>query len=115
MGLDMMHGFRKILFIADGSKGEASALAKVMELAESNGASLSLMDVVEEYPDIRLLRAGLEKLWRQHQALVKDRKRALQAARAELRKQHPGVKCNVVVREGRPVVEIVRQVLQKKP
>ncbi len=40
--------FKKILFFADSSPGENSALNRALLLAENNGASVTVMDVVAE-------------------------------------------------------------------
>lgn len=42
-----MRGFKNILFLADGSKGQQSALNRAAELAKENHAKLTLIDAVE--------------------------------------------------------------------
>lgn len=107
-----MKRFKKILFIADGSKGETAALTRVLELARDNKASVCLLDVVEEYPDIRFLRAGLEQMWKFHKELVKSRKVTLQHLLKQMGSAAGGIRTSVRIREGKMVVEIIREVLK---
>ena len=42
-----MRRFKNILFFADGSKGENSALTRAVELANANHAKLTISDTIE--------------------------------------------------------------------
>ena len=70
-----MEEFRKILFFADGARGEKGALSRALLLAQHNGAELTVMDVVPEVgTDDPRLSQSIKKLQR---ALVNERQDAV--------------------------------------
>ena len=70
-----MEQFKRILFFADGARGEKGALARAIELAQLNAAELTLMDVVPEVgTDDPRLSQSIKKL---QQALINERQDAL--------------------------------------
>ncbi|MCB1647226.1 MAG: universal stress protein [Pseudomonadales bacterium] len=107
-----MDKFKKILFYADGAKGEQFALERAIELAGHNRASLTVVDVVAEVDtnDIRLA-ATMKKL---QKALIKERKDALEAkveAASAATSKRP-VRIRVV--PGKDYIEIIRMVIGQK-
>ena len=109
-----MHRFKEILFIADGDIGERSALARALDLAESNGARLTLMDVLEvEKPpstDPKLI-SSVEFL---QDTLVADRRDELERVLAPIVREHPPDPVTVEVHVGSPATEVIRAVMLKK-
>ena len=109
-----MDRFKKILFVADNSKGEQAALARTLELAADNKASLCLLDVIEPFPDMRFLRAGMKKMPAVKKELVDGRTKALKALLAETGSNKKSPRTSVKIREGKRDIEIIRQVLEGK-
>jgi len=109
-----MNRFKKILFIADGSQGESAALERTLELARDNKASLCLLDVLEPFPDVRFLRAGMAKMPALHNELMRNRKKDIQQLLSESRKENTRPRTSVKIREGKRDIEIIRQVLEGK-
>ncbi len=109
-----MQAFKRILFVADRSKGSAAALRKVRELAEHYGATLTLIDVIPDYAGHYVYPETGEGLTALREALREDSKKELsklqqkslpKTARNNRKQQLP-----VVIREGTDYVEIIKQV-----
>ena len=109
-----MQAFKRILFVADRSKGSAAALRKFRELAEHYGATLTLIDVIPDYAGHYVYPETGEGLTALREALREDSKKELsklqqkslpKTARNNRKQQLP-----VVIREGTDYVEIIKQV-----
>lgn len=109
-----MHRFKEILFIADGGRGERSGLARAIDLAESNGARLTLMDVLEveksHSADPKLI-SSVELL---QDSLLADRRDELKRVVGTIAEEHPSVPITVEVRVGPPATEVIRAVMLRK-
>lgn len=105
-----MQRFKKILLVYDSRTGEESTLERAVSLAKSNGADLTLVDVLEELPsDLRTLITSLHPLDLQEIA-ISERQKILDDI------IHPistgGVRVSAKVLAGTPFIEIIREVLK---
>ena len=107
-----MNTFKKILFFADGAKGETIALQRAAELALHNKASLTVMDVVAEVDsnDARL-KPTLKRL---QQALIKERKTALEALVKELFHEGGTPSIKIHVAAGKNYIGVIQTIIQKR-
>ena len=107
-----MNTFKKILFFADGAKGEKIALQRAAELALHNKASLTVMDVVAEVDsnDVRL-KPTLKRL---QQALIKERKTALELLVKELTPQSGTLPIKIYVTAGKNYIGVIQTIIQKR-
>jgi len=107
-----MNTFKKILFFADGAKGETIALQRAAELALHNKASLTVMDVVAEVDsnDARL-KPTLKRL---QQALIKERKTALEALVKELFNEGGTPSIKIHVAAGKNYIGVIQTIIQKR-
>ena len=107
-----MNTFKKILFFADGAKGEKIALQRAAELALHNKASLTVMDVVAEVDsnDVRL-KPTLKRL---QQALIKERKTALELQVKELTPQSGTLPIKIYVTAGKNYIGVIQTIIQKR-
>jgi nucleotide-binding universal stress UspA family protein len=105
-----MNILKKILFFADGAKGEKNALAKSIELAAHHGASLTVVDVVAEVEsnDVRL-EETMKKL---QNSLVDERAKALKTMLEQLDQHTLGGSIEVLVLPGKDYIEIIRTVIK---
>jgi|AntAceMinimDraft_1070359.scaffolds.fasta_scaffold39124_2 nucleotide-binding universal stress UspA family protein len=106
-----MRAIKKILFFADGAKGEKNALSQSIALAAHHGASLTVVDVVAEVAsnDVRL-DATMKKL---QNSLVDERKTALQAMLEQVDQLSLAGSIEVLVMPGKDYIEIIRAVIKK--
>ena len=101
-----MKELRKILVRVDVEAAAQPAFERATELAKRNGAALTVVDVVEEFPAYaRLL---LPRDLQRHLAAFKTERVAAIGARA----REQGVKVVTKVLSGRSTTEIVREVLR---
>lgn len=105
-----MQRFRNILFIADNSKGEGAALAKVLELAATTGARVTLLDVLAQIPDklfVPDVDVDLEAL---HTEMLEERRAALTSLAQKAGRDARCTAPATLLREGVDYIEIIRQV-----
>jgi nucleotide-binding universal stress UspA family protein len=105
--------FKKVLFFADGAKGEQAALNRAQELAGSNSGKLVVIDVVAEVStnDLRL-QSSMKELQR---TLIRDRAMALDELIARLptaEGKRASIKRMVV--PGKDYIEVIRTVVKDK-
>jgi universal stress protein E len=114
-----MDTFKKILFFADGAKGEKAALQRCIELAQRNGAKLTVMDVVAAVAsNDKRLQPAISRL---QKTLVKERKVVLEALVADANSlskapSKPGTKPTAIkinVTPGKDYIEVIRAVLKQ--
>jgi universal stress protein E len=104
--------FKKILFFADGAKGERAALTRAQEIAVDNGGELVVIDVVAEVStnDLRL-QSSIREL---QNSLIRDRGLALDALIAGLpvvKGRRPSVKRMIV--PGKDYIEVIKTVVRE--
>ena len=106
-----MNLFKRILFFADGAKGESYALQRAAELAQHNQAALVVMDVVAEVDsnDVRL-KPTLKKL---QQALIRQRKTVLKSMIYELGLETNGQPIKIQVVAGKDYLAVIQTVIKK--
>lgn len=98
--------FKKILFFADGAKGELSALRRAYSLAEHHSASLTVIAVVEAVStNDPKLTASMNKL---QQTLIKDRSIAVDKLIADIGNGNHHVEIHKQVVAGKPYVEVIK-------
>ena len=107
----MINQFKKVLFFADGAKGEQAALSRAWALAVSNGGELVVIDVVAEFStnDTRL-QSTIKDL---QNSLIKDRAVALEALITrlpEVKGKRPAIKTLVV--PGKDYIEVIKAVVR---
>ena len=109
----MIRKFKKILFFADGAKGERAALVRAQDLAVTNSAELVLVDVVADLStnDVRL-KSSIKKL---QNTLIRDREAVLGQLIANLPGsggRKPTIKVKVV--PGKDYIEVIKMVVNGK-
>ena len=107
-----MKRFKNILFVADGIKGEATALKKALELAELNRARLSVISVVDAASKFSYPLNTTEIVLSIQKNLVQYRKQGLQELVREALTGSKKTQPSLIVQEGRNFVEIIRTVLK---
>jgi universal stress protein E len=104
----MMHRFRNILVAIDGDLSPHGVLTRAARLARQSVASIKLIAVVEDLPwYTRLVLPTAEEL---QTLLVRDKAEALGRLAEPLRQDGVAVSTNVL--QGRPHIEMVREVLR---
>ncbi len=111
-----MKRFKKILFVADGNKGQSSALKRAVSLAIANKARLTLIDVLDLEDESALeldpdLKASISKI-KNHE--LKQRRAELTEMKRALNESTPELRVSIEVHAGRTAVSIIRSVLQKR-
>mgnify|MGYP001552326289 CR=1 FL=1 len=96
-----MRNFQNILLVIEPASDNQAAIDRAFELATSNGASLSLISVVEERSILKRAAPSLVR------TLVDERTDELRTIAAGW-----AGTANVHVRVGRPFLEVIRHVLQ---
>ena len=104
-----MHRFKNILLYA-GTKRSETAICRAVELAIENSAKLTLMDVIPHIPKAVGMLTDIAEPAELEGLISKDhRNRLLQIASDY---SDTGVAIDVIVANGKPAVEIVRQVIR---
>ncbi|MFT4712562.1 MAG: nucleotide-binding universal stress UspA family protein [Candidatus Azotimanducaceae bacterium] len=107
-----MKNVKKILFFADGAKGEAAALAQCFELAQHNKGSVTVMAVVANVgTNDKRQQVYLDNIQR---ALVEERSKAIEQMLGKLKSNSTGVKVNIEVIPGKDYIELIKAVIKKK-
>jgi nucleotide-binding universal stress UspA family protein len=107
-----MKRFRDILLLADSKTEGERTLKRAVSLAKSNQARLTVVDVVKKMP------GDMQRLFRsKHLAdiqdlIIQDRLKQLKHLITPIKDE--GVQVTAKVLQGRPVIEIVREVLRNK-
>lgn len=109
-----MKSFKRILFLADGSKGEKAVLARAARLADANRAELTIFDALdtEGYSD----RGSAESLYGELlETLMKERteerREELEALKKAEQKKHVDLRIKVRVATGSKARTAIRAVL----
>lgn len=105
-----MQKVRNILFIADNSKGEGAALAKILALAATTGASVTLLDVLARIPDKFFVPDVDVDLGALHAEMLEERRAALAVLAKKSARDAKGPVPVTLLREGVDYIEIIRQV-----
>ena len=107
-----MKRFRDILLVADSKTEGERTLKRAVSLAKNNQARLTVVDIVKKMP------GDMQRLFRsKHLAdiqdiIIQDRLKQLKHLIAPIKDE--GVQVTAKVLLGRPVIEIVREVLRNK-
>ena len=106
-----MRRFKSILFVADGSEGEKSVLARAVGLASANSAKLTLFCALDaehhQFSDPEALSA-LEAI---NKIRLEERHKELESLRQEAVSEHPQLTIDVVVETGAMALSVIRAVL----
>lgn len=108
-----MRQFKNILFLADGSKGEKSALTRAADLANKNHAKLTVFDAIETEdqgvfdPKTNSMIAALRKTH------LQERLKELKSLCEAVVSKHPGLRVAVDVQAGNLARSAIRAVLVK--
>jgi nucleotide-binding universal stress UspA family protein len=104
-----MNRFKKILFVADGSKGEKAALSKTIQLARDIKARVNVIDVVEMAETFAISDVALDMI-RLQREMVKARKEELQALVKSALPRTAKLNIPAVVKEGKDYIKIIQVV-----
>jgi universal stress protein E len=106
-----MEGFRKILFFADGARGEKQALRAAVELARHDGAELTVMDVV---PHVSTDDSRLEHtIHRLQQSMIDERTRELEDMIAAIVPGNAPNVTSLVVAGDKDFIEVIKTVMSE--
>lgn len=105
-----MSHFQNILFIADNAKGEKAALTKILQLAARYKARVTVMAVMEKYPESFHTMESNAALLRMYDAILKKRGEELRDLIKVAGQKANKVKAEVLIKQGIDYIEIVRQV-----
>lgn len=103
-----MRRFKNILLVAND--GHEATLARASTLARRNGARLTLLDVIEEWPQEVFAPSLPQSLDELELLMIEERRRRLEELLAPLRDE--GIETAAKVLCGKPFLEIIRQVLR---
>lgn len=105
-----MQRFKNVLFVTEGSKGEAAALLQLAEEVYAAGGKLTLIDVVLDTPYTLAAEEHAGSLLKLQKRILREREAALKDMAAQLRRTLPKLKTASLVRQGTDYIEIIRQV-----
>ena len=102
---------KSILFVADGSEGEKSVLARAIGLASAHSAKLTLFATLDadgyQFND-QETRSALEAINKAH---LEERREELESLRQEAISQHPQLTIDVAVERGTMALSVILAVL----
>lgn len=104
-----MHRFKNILLYA-GTKRNESAVCRAVELAIENSAKLTMLDVIPHIPKAVGMLTHIAEPSELERLVARDHRNRLLELASEY--SDTGVDVDVVVGNGKPAVEIVRQVIK---
>lgn len=107
-----MKRFSKILLVADSAKEKSPAFLRAIELAETNQADVTIVDVVQDIPEgmqMAIVALPYEELV---EMAVSEKREALEKIAATGRDRD--VKLSIDVLRGKPFLEIIRKVVRGK-
>lgn len=107
-----MKRFKNILFVADGSQGERNTLHRAVELSKSNGAKLTLMDVIDLDGGYSTHTNSEPWIGEFQQELLQSRHDELEQMCQEIDGSLAGLAISVTVETGDVPVEIIRAVIR---
>ena len=102
---------KSILFVADGSEGEESVLARAVKLASANNAKLTLFAALDaegyQFNDEET-RSAVEAINKAH---LEERREELESLRQEAASEHPQLTIDVAVETGTMALSVILAVL----
>lgn len=98
--------FKKILVAVDGSEPSQHALKVAADLAQEQGAELTILTVVPNLPPLIADDMTPEYLPQYQQDLEKSHQQMLNKVTRELKKTHPKLKTVPILMNGRPAKQI---------
>ena len=108
-----MKRFKKILLVSDEQEPADGVVERACALAQSNGATLTLMDVIQQGigDHVRFLGGMTDRaMWDLEQQILQQRHERLQRLGAPIEKR--GVPVQYVIAHGVKFIEVIRQVLR---
>ena len=109
-----MRGFKNILFLADGSKGQQSALNRAAELARENRAKLTIFDAVEP-EELGFFDSKTKKeIAALHKAQLQERLDQLKRLCEKVNSKYPKLRARADIRPGNLVRAVIFAVLGKQ-
>lgn len=107
-----MNQIRKILFFADGARGERAALGRAMNFARHCNAQLTVLDVVAEVgTDDPRLNRSIKQL---QLALIQDRRVVLEKLVAETLPEHEPPDVDILIHAGdKDFIDVIRTVVDQ--
>ena len=108
-----MHRFKKVLFVADGSSGQKSALARAVGIAEAEKAKLTLIDVLDLEQELVVGQDTQASLADVYDSVLSQRRKQLEALKKEITDKHPALRISVEISAEKVATGIVRSVLRE--
>ena len=102
--------FKKILFLANGANSEDSVLARAVDLAEENGASLTLIDVLNVEQPLFMTGKRASPIASQEDILVDGRHTELEQMARAIENAHPSITVAIDIRVGLMALEVLSAV-----
>ncbi|MBT5483905.1 MAG: universal stress protein [Gammaproteobacteria bacterium] len=106
-----MNRFKKILFVADGTAGEKTALTKTIQLAMDIKAKVSVIDVIVPAENFAITDVAANMI-RLQKEMLKVRKDELASLVKSARLRNSTLPIPVMLKEGKDFIEIIRTVQQ---
>ena len=101
-----MNRFKNILFVAEGSTGDRSALVKTLELVRLNKAKLTVMATVAELTSSSYLLSIQKATFSLQERLIRDRTRELEQLFREAAGRRNQLKSSLIVTSGKDYMEV---------
>ncbi len=106
--------FKNILAAIDGSPSSRHALAMAADLAQQQGATLTIMTAVPPLPPLVMEDTTQAYMPEYQERVRKSHQELLASTMAELNKSHPGLKTATVLKEGSPARKIIEAARQQE-
>jgi len=106
--------FKNILAAIDGSQPSRHALTVAADLAQQQGATLTIMTAVPPLPPLVMEDATQAYMPEYQERVRKSHEELLTSTIADLKKSHPGLKTATVLKEGSPARWIIEAAAEQK-
>ena len=106
--------FKNILAAIDGSQPSRHALTVAADLAQQQGATLTVMTAVPPLPPLVMEDATQAYMPEYQERVRKSHEELLTSTIADLKKSHPGLKTATVLKEGSPARRIIEAAAEQR-
>ena len=105
-----MKRFKNILFVYDDEKVSGVALKRAVTLARENGAALTVVEAIEEFPPETGMAIQSSRIGEFQETVERESRQGLKQLIEPIKETGAQVTCKVLW--GKPFVEIIREVLR---
>ena len=109
-----MRRFKNIMFVADVGNNQKYALTRAMDLAKSNQAKLTVIDVIKEISFDSTDSESINKADYFQDILIEDRRKELEQLVKSVAIKHQYAPASIEIRTGKEFIEIIRTVIHNK-